>query len=269
MLKTLFLVVCILSFLATSPLFADAGDYLAPKGSTFTFQVKAEGDNGGRTPLLEPMDVNSYEEVHISKGIESIYPRGKKGEQLTNYGKHDVIHIQIARPKVNDIISDWYYAIVDNSLSLYYQENSQGDKQAFFYPEQFITVQFPLKVGYIFKSEKKTPFYLNLVKTGISFAPSYESRNYEHDKGTIETKVEAKKTVQTPAGTFECYPVTFALKTNTGRFITAANTEITTTRCWSPNINYYVTEDTHVFMDATVNSEATIHKELTSYELAR
>ncbi|MDY6820400.1 MAG: hypothetical protein SVN78_02125, partial [Deferribacterota bacterium] len=120
-----------------------------------------------------------------------------------------------------------------------------------------------------FTSEEETPFYLNLTETGISLAPHYESSNYEHDVGTAEARTEAMQTVQTPAGTFECYPATYVLNTSTGSFITAADTEVTVTRCWAPDLGYYVTEDTHVFMNAMVDSEATIHKELTSYELAQ
>ncbi|MDY6820398.1 MAG: hypothetical protein SVN78_02115 [Deferribacterota bacterium] len=269
MLKRLFLTVCAFSLLTTGILFADAKDYLAPEGSTFTFQVTAKGDNGGRTPILEPMDVDNYTETHTVKGIVSIYPKGKEGKELTDYEKYNASHIQITRPKVYDVVTNWYYAIVDNSLALYYQENSKGDREAYFHPEQFIFVHFPLEKGWSFKSKDETPFYLNLTETGISLASSYESKNYKKDNGVIETKIEAKKTVKTPAGTFECYPVTFVLKTDTGSFITAADTKITTTRCWAPDLGYFVTEDTHLFMDAMTNSEATIHKELTSYKLAK
>ena len=269
MLKRLFLAVCVFTFLANAILFADARDYLAPEGSTFTFQVTAEGDNGGRTPILEPMNVDSYTETHTAKGIVSIYPKGENGKELTEYGQYEASHIQIVRPDVYDVITDWYYGIIDNSLTLYYQENSQGDRQAFFYPEEFIIVHFPLEPGYSFTSSDETPFYLNLTNTGISIAPHYESSNYESDEGALETTIDGLRTVQTPAGTFECYPVTFVLTTDTGSFITAADTEITTTRCWSPDLGYFVTEDTHVFMNAMVDSEATIHKELSSYELAQ
>jgi hypothetical protein len=244
---------------------ADIG--LPANGSTFTFNVKATGDNGGRTPILEPMNVNNYEEVHVFKGvIENFYAKGKNGEDIKNVGPYDVAHFEITRPEVYDVVANWYYAIVGSSLAFYYQELTSGDREAFLTPEQFPIVHFPLEEGYSFSSDKMYPFYLNLPKTGISIAPHYESRNYTADEGKIEMSVGKMKKVTVGAGQFDCYPVVVKLTTDTGSAITAAKTEIVHDRCWSPELNYYVTEKTTVFLNALVDSKATIEKELISYK---
>jgi hypothetical protein len=269
MIKKMFLMIPLYAFLTIGLLYADSTYSVPPVGSTFTFQVTAKGDNGGRTPILEPMNVDSYTEIHTSKGIvNDFYPKGKKGEELTDYGPYDAFHVQITRPEVNNVITDFYFGVIDNSSTFLYQENSSGDRESFFEPEEAVIVHFPLKEGYTFTG-KEFSFYLNLTKTGISIAPKYESPDYKHDKGQVKTTIDGMKTVATPAGEFECYPVTFVLTTNTGSFITQAQTTVTTTRCWAPKVNYYVTEDTHVVMKAMVNSDATIKKELQTYKLAQ
>jgi len=244
---------------------ADIG--LPANGSTFTFNVKATGDNGGRTPILEPMNVDTYEEVHVFKGvIENFYAKGKNGEDIKNVGPYDVAHFEITRPEVYDVVANWYYAIVGDSLAFYYQELSSGDREAFLTPEQFPIVHFPLEEGYSFSSDKMYPFYLNLPKTGISIAPRYESPNYTADEGKLEMSVGKMKNVTVGAGQFDCYPVVVKLTTDTGSFITAAQTEIVHERCWSPDLNYFVTEKTTVFLKALVNARATVEKELISYK---
>lgn len=240
---------------------------LPANGSTFTFNVKATGDNGGRTPILEPMNVDNYREVHVFKGvIEDFYAKGKNGEDIKNVGPHDVAHFEITRPDVYDVLANWYYAIVGDSLAFYYQELSSGDREAFLTPEQFPIVRFPLEEGYSFSSDKMYPFYLNLPKTGISIAPRYESPNYTADEGKLEMSVGKMKNVTVGAGQFDCYPVVVKLTTDTGSFITAAQTEIVHERCWSPELNYFVTEKTTVFLKALVNARATVEKELISYK---
>ena len=244
---------------------ADIG--LPANGSTFTFNVKATGSNGGRTPILEPMNVNNYKEVHVFKGqIDNFYTKGKNGEDIRDVGPYDVAHFEITRPDVYDVVANWYYAIVGDSLAFYYQELTSGDREAFLAPEQFPIVHFPLEEEYSFSSDKMYPFYLNLPKTGISIAPRYESANYTADEGKVEISVGKMNNVTVGAGQFDCYPVIVKLTTDTGGGITAAQTEIVHDRCWSPEINYFVTEKSTVFLNAVIDQRATIEKELISYK---
>jgi hypothetical protein len=239
-------------------------DYLPHENSSFKYEVKAEGDNGAMSPILHPF-AKSYNETHTYKGIiDSLYGKDRQNIDVTQVGPYKCAHFEIKRPELNDITTNYYYAIINTSLAFYYQENSKGSKQLFLSPEQLPIIIFPLRENLLFESKNWCNFYLSLLETGIALAPKYESGKLNVDECKLKFTVDNKSNITIGSKSYESYPITIELVTKTGSFMTKAKTTITIKRWYAPEIRYFVREEYNVFMDALIKSKGHVTKELTA-----
>jgi hypothetical protein len=237
-------------------------DYIPELNTSFEYEVDAEGDNGAMSPILHPF-ANHYNETHTYKGIaDNFYGKDRQNIDVTEVGPYKCARFEIKRPDIYDVTTNYYYAIMDSFLALYYQENSKGSKQLFLLPEQLPIIIFPLKENFFFESKKWCNFYLILTETGISLAPKYESGKLNVDECKLKLTVDNKSNIAIGSKSYESYPITIELVTKTGSFMTKAKTTITIKRWYAPEIKYYVKEEYNVFMDALIKSKGHVNKVL-------
>lgn len=235
---------------------------LPKKNTSFIYSVKADGDSGAKSPILHPFSDN-YNETHTYMGvIDNVYGKDKNNENITNVGPYRCVYFTITRPDIDDVLTNYYYAIIDSKLCFYYQDNTKGSKQFFLSPNEMPIITLPIKESYSFESTNWTKFYLNLTETGISLAPRYESAKLESDQCKLSLNIEAKTNLTLNDKSYECYPINIKLITKTGSFMTKATTTIDIKRWYAPEIKYYIKEEYNVFMDALIKSKGTVKKDL-------
>jgi hypothetical protein len=232
-----------------------------PKGSSFTFEVKATGDKAATMSLWQAPGEGL--EVHTLKGLVRNV-KGRVGSQtLEQATPYNCLAWEITRPNDPKFRGEYLYAIVDNALCCYLERQSSGEEK--YYVKPLVLFRFPLRPENSFKNN--TTFYLHLPDTGITLAKSYTSKGATTDTIEAEVTVGQKEQVTTKAGTFPTTKVTITFRSHTGRFLTSANTTITMERWWSEKLGYFIKEHDDILMDALIDSKGTIDKELVSFRL--
>jgi hypothetical protein len=232
-----------------------------PKGSSFTFEVKATGYKAATMSLWQAPGEGL--EVHTLKGlIRNV--KGRSGSQtLEQAPPYNCLDWEITKPNDPKFRGEYLYAIVDNALCCYLERQSSGEEK--YYVKPLVLFRFPLRPENSFKNN--TTFYLHLPDTGITLAKSYTSKGATTDTIEAEVLVGQQERIATKAGTFPATKVTVKFRSHTGRFLTSANTTITMERWWSEKLGYFIREHDDILMDALIDSKGTIDKELVSFRL--
>ena len=238
------------------------GKYLPATNTAFKYSVDAEGDNGAMAAILHPF-ANKYEEIHTYKGIvDNFYGKDRYNNDIVLTGPCKSALFEITRPDLDDVITNYYYAIIDSFLAFYYQSNSKGSRQLFLSPEQMPILPLPLKENYSFESKNWKKFYLSLIETGISLAPKYESSKIDVDECMLKISIHNETSIVIEEKTYRCNLINIELLTKTGSFMTKAKTSISIKRWYAPEIKYYVREEYNVIMDALISSKGSVNKVL-------
>lgn len=236
--------------------------YLPPVNSEFTFNVKSSGDKAATISLWE--EPGEREEIHQFMGIrEGVKGKTKEGV-VEDSEPRKCAWWRTTVPSNPNFYADFNYALKDNVLYYYREEQSTGEAK--YYLDCLKALSFPITAADSWTDE--TTFYTYLPDTGVFLARTYESKDLTSDFITVKVTVDKKGSVLTPAGAFECYKFTTVFTSKTGKGLTKATSTITMERWWSPELNYFVKEHDSIYTDALMDYSGTIEKELTNYQLA-
>ena len=211
---------------------ADEGVISPPAGSTFTFHVKNSGDKAATVSLWQ--EPGEHDEVHTYVGVVKNVMGKTKDKTIEGSEPYDCIKWAITRPDKPDFYANFCYAIENNVLYYYLEEQSSGELKYYVNPLKMISS--PLKVGD--KYSGNTSFYTNVPDTGVFLAKRYESPDVKRDSIKVDVSIDKKENISVGAETFECYKITTVFESHTGSFITAATGTITMERWWSPELGY-------------------------------
>ncbi|HIH97590.1 MAG TPA: hypothetical protein HA346_01065 [Thermoplasmata archaeon] len=237
-------------------------EYLPPVNTKFTFHVKSSGDKVAITSLWEKP--GERDEIHQFMGIKEGVKGKTKSRVIEDSEPRTCAWWRTTVPSDQDYYADFNYALKNNGLYIYREEESTGGLR--YYINCLKAVSFPITAGDGWAD--KTTFYTYIPDTGVSLSPTYESKGLTSDSIKVKVTVDKKENITTPAGTFECYKVTTIFTSYTGKWLTAATTTTTQKRWWSPELNYFVKERDSISINAVIDASGTITKELTNYQLA-
>jgi hypothetical protein len=231
---------------------------LPPKGSSFTYKVVVEGKKAATMTLWE--EPGTRLETHTFLGIVKGFRPQIEGlsESLP---VRDCIHWMVTRPGQKDYRADFYYALESSSIRLYFEQTSDGGMA--FYEDPLPVLVFPFKAGKTFSGN--SAFYLRMPDTGMTLMHEYRSKDLKSD--TIEGSVRMIETrvANVEAGAFQCMNTLSVFQAKTGRLFSSARTKVEMERFWSEDLRYFVKEHSRIRMDAMIDSEGTIERELIKF----
>lgn len=237
---------------------AEGGVLLPPKGSLFTYNVLVEGKKAATITLWE--EPGKRFETHTFLGIVKGWKPQIDGLSL-DIPPVDCIHWRVTRPAQKDYRADFYYALGESSIRLYFEQTSEGGMA--FYPDPLPVLEFPFKAEKAFFG--KSAFYLRMPDTGIALMHEYRSKDLESDTIEASVKMLEPGVVHVGAGAFQCMKTMSVFRAKTGRFLSSARTKVEMERFWSRDLRYFVKERARIRMDAMIDSEGTIERELVRF----
>lgn len=200
-------------------------------GDRFVYQVSVTGDM--EATKEEP---NTHEEIYEFMGVKEV--KGQTKDKVVENSKaYSCAWWKIERSDKESYI-DQYLAMIENSLCLYLDSESNGDITYYITPLKLY--EFPLKEGKNYSSSSKC--YLWVHDTGSWIVSTYETGgdypDYS-DSATMNVTV-TKENVTVPAGKFDCYKVQAVITVKSGSGITASTTTDTETFWYSPELKTFV-----------------------------
>jgi hypothetical protein len=159
-----------------------------PAGSTFTFHVKASGDKAATVSLWQ--EPGEHDEVHMYVGVIKNVMGKTKDKTVEGSESYDCIKWEITHPDKPDFYANFCYAIENNVLYYYLEEQSSGELKYYVNPLKMISS--PLKVGD--KYSGNTSFYTNVPDTGVFLAKRYESPDVKRDSIKVDVSIDKKET---------------------------------------------------------------------------
>lgn len=237
------------------------GVMVPPKGSTFTYRVMAKGQKAATVTLWqEPGD---RLETHTYLGVIKGFVPKIEGLQ-TPLPPRNCLHFQVTRPSQKGYTADFYYELKGSSIRLYLEKTSVGGLAL--YKDPLPVMEFPFEAGKVLVG--KSMFYLKIPDTGIMLMRRYRSKDFKSDTLEAKITVQGRETIRVQAGEFQGMKTLGVFQSQTGGFLSSAKTKVEMERFWSKELRYFVQEKAQVRMDAAIDAQGTVERELIGFSLA-
>lgn len=226
-----------------APLCASAVPGLpVPKpGTTLTYSVNVEGSTPSALVLWSRPGKST--ETLIYKGeIAQVEAKMKDDKLLAKKGPCIWIHTE--NKEVKEATADHYYVIDKDGLRFFYRKNATGDFKA--YPS--LPMWMPAQITPGFQEKRDGGYAIYVRDSGVPILRTYLSPDGERDRAVVNTSVGEPKTITTPAGSWEAFPVTNLFEVTTGGGLRRVKTRTETTQWYSPDLRTIIQEVSSVHM---------------------